>query len=85
LYCWKHKKLVVNPLIALFVWLISHQPTLFFSPNKPATSNKSAVLFSQKRLAPAISHQPNVAVVQNLHATANLFFQKSGTVAGGQA
>jgi hypothetical protein len=29
---------------ALFVWLISHQPAVFFSQNKPA---------------PAISHQPN--------------------------
>jgi hypothetical protein len=29
---------------AMFVWLISHQPAVFFSQNKPA---------------PAISHQPN--------------------------
>jgi hypothetical protein len=44
---------------ALFVWLISHQPTVLFSQNKPATSNQPAVLFSQNKPAPAISHQPN--------------------------
>jgi hypothetical protein len=44
---------------ALFVWLISHQPTVLFSQNKPATSNQPAVLFSQDKPAPAISHQPN--------------------------
>jgi hypothetical protein len=45
--------------IALFAWLISHQPTVLFSHNKPATSNQPAVLFSQNKSAPAISHQPN--------------------------
>jgi hypothetical protein len=44
---------------ALFVWLISHQPAVLFSQNKPATSNQPAVLFSQNKSAPAISHQPN--------------------------
>jgi hypothetical protein len=44
---------------SLFVWLISHQPAVFFSQNKPATSNQPAVLFSQNKPAPAISHQPN--------------------------
>jgi hypothetical protein len=44
--------------IALFVWLISHQTTVLFSQNKPATSNQPAVLFSQNKPAPAISHQP---------------------------
>jgi hypothetical protein len=44
---------------ALFAWLISHQPTVLFSQNKPATNNQSAVLFSQNKPAPAISHQPN--------------------------
>jgi hypothetical protein len=43
---------------ALFAWLISHQPTVLFSHNKPATSNQPAVLFSQNKPAPAISHQP---------------------------
>jgi hypothetical protein len=31
----------------------------FFSQNKPGTSNQPAVLFSQNKPAPAISHQPN--------------------------
>jgi hypothetical protein len=44
---------------AVFVWLISHQPTVLFSQNKPAITNQPAVLFSQNKLAPAISHQPN--------------------------
>jgi hypothetical protein len=43
---------------ALFVWLISHQPAVLFSQNKPATSNQPAVLFSQNKPAPAITHQP---------------------------
>jgi hypothetical protein len=43
---------------ALFAWLISHQPTVLFSQNKPATRNQPAVLFSQNKPAPAISHQP---------------------------
>jgi hypothetical protein len=43
----------------LFVRLISHQPAVLFSHNKPATSNQPAVLFSQNKSAPAISHQPN--------------------------
>jgi hypothetical protein len=42
-----------------FVWLISHQPAVLFSQNKPATSNQPAVFFSQNKSAPAISHQPN--------------------------
>jgi hypothetical protein len=46
-------------MIALFVWLISHQPAILFSQNKPATSNQPAVLVSQNKSAPAISHQPN--------------------------
>jgi hypothetical protein len=44
---------------SLFVRLISHQPTVLFSQNKPAISNQPAVLFSQNKSAPAISHQPN--------------------------
>jgi hypothetical protein len=43
----------------VFVRLISHQPAVLFSQNKPATSNQPAVLFSQNKSAPAISHQPN--------------------------
>jgi hypothetical protein len=41
----------------LFAWLISHQPAVLSSQNKPATSNQPAVLSSQNK--PAISHQPN--------------------------
>jgi hypothetical protein len=43
---------------ALFAWLISHQPAVLFSQNKPTTNNQPAVLFSQNKPAPAISHQP---------------------------
>jgi hypothetical protein len=43
---------------ALFAWLISNQPAVLFSHNKPATSNQPAVLISQNKPAPAISHQP---------------------------
>jgi hypothetical protein len=50
----------------LFAWLISHQPAVLFSHNKPATSNQPAVLFSQNKPAPAIRHQPTEqAVKQN--------------------
>jgi hypothetical protein len=42
----------------LFAWLISHQPAVLFSHNKPATSNQPAVLFSQNKPAPDISPQP---------------------------
>jgi hypothetical protein len=45
-------------IMALFAWLISHQPAVLFSHNKPATSNQPAVLFSQNKSAPAINHQP---------------------------
>jgi hypothetical protein len=44
--------------VSLFVRLISHQPAVLFSQNKPATSNQSAVLFSHNKSASAIS-QPN--------------------------
>jgi hypothetical protein len=47
----------------MFAWLISHQPTVLFSQNKPATSNQPAVLFSQNKPAPAISHQPTEQAV----------------------
>jgi hypothetical protein len=43
--------------IALFAWLISHQPIVLFSQNKPATNNQPAILFSQNKSASAISHQ----------------------------
>jgi hypothetical protein len=47
-----------STIFSLFAWLISHQPAVLFSHNKPATSNQPAVLFSQNKPAPAISHQP---------------------------
>jgi hypothetical protein len=49
---------------SLFAWLISHQPTVLFSQNKPATGNQPAVLFSQNKPAPAISHQPTEQALQ---------------------
>jgi hypothetical protein len=55
----EHKSSRLTTRSALFVWLISHQPAVLFSQNKPATSNQPAVLFSQNKPAPAISHQPN--------------------------
>jgi hypothetical protein len=52
---------------SLFAWLISHQPAVLFSQNKPATNNQPAVLFSQNKPAPAISHQPNEQAVDYLN------------------
>jgi hypothetical protein len=51
-------KLDFSKTPALFAWLISYQPTVLFSHNKPATRNQPAVLFSQNKPAPTISHQP---------------------------
>jgi hypothetical protein len=48
---------------ALFVWLINHQPAVFFSHNKSAISNQPIVVFSQNKSAPAINHQPNEQTV----------------------
>jgi hypothetical protein len=46
-------------MFALFAWLISHQPTVLFSQNKPATSNQpepaSSTLLSEQT---STSHQP---------------------------
>jgi hypothetical protein len=55
---WQNGK-TASPVSTLFTWLISHQPVVLFSHNKPATSNQLVVLFSQNKSAPAISHQPN--------------------------
>jgi hypothetical protein len=52
-----------NHVIALFAWLISHQPAVLFSQNKPVSSNQPTVLFSQNKPAPAISHQPSEQAV----------------------
>jgi hypothetical protein len=58
-----------DDLFALFVWLISHQPTVLFSQNKPATNNQPAVLFYQNKSAPAINHQPNEQALPTLHCS----------------
>jgi hypothetical protein len=50
-------------VIALFVWLISHQTAVFFSQNKPATSNQPAVLFFQSKPVP-VMRQPNRLISQ---------------------
>jgi hypothetical protein len=52
-----------RPVCSLLTWLISHQPAVLFSQNKPDTRNQAAVLFSQNKSAPAISHQPNEQAV----------------------
>jgi hypothetical protein len=56
--CKKSSEVELYELCSLFAWLISHQPAVLFSHNKPATSNQPIVLFSQNKTAPAISHQP---------------------------
>jgi hypothetical protein len=58
---------------ALFARLISHQPAVLFSHNKPATSNQPAVLFSQNKPAPAISHQPTEQVSPSIITSAPSF------------
>jgi hypothetical protein len=50
------------------VWLISHQPAVFFSHNKSTISNQLAVLFSQNKSAPAIGHRPNEEAAEFLIA-----------------
>jgi hypothetical protein len=62
--CWvsltaAHSENVFMFVHSLFVRLISHQPAVLFSQNKPATNNQPTVLFSHSKSAPAISHQPN--------------------------
>jgi hypothetical protein len=68
-------------LNSLFVWFISHQSTVLFSQNKPATNNQPAVLFSQNKSAPAISHQPNEQaenVQSDLEAISVIFYSAIG-------
>jgi hypothetical protein len=48
----------------MFAWLISHQPAVLFSQNKPVTGNQPTVLFSHNKPAPAISHLSNERAVQ---------------------
>jgi hypothetical protein len=47
---------------SLFVRLISHQPAVLFSQNKPTTSNQSAVILSQNKSAPATSQTNRLLV-----------------------
>jgi hypothetical protein len=54
---------VAKRILSLFVRLISQQPAILFSQNKPTTSNQPTVLFSQNKSASAISHQPNEQAV----------------------
>jgi hypothetical protein len=50
----------MHATIALFVWLIIHQPTVLFSQNKPATSNQPTVLFlSTNQHQPSTTNQTN--------------------------
>jgi hypothetical protein len=58
-------RLATDEITSLFVRLISHQPTVLFSQNKPATINQPTVLFSHNKSAPAISHQPNEQAVHH--------------------
>jgi hypothetical protein len=44
--------------ISLFAWLISHQPTIFFSQNKPATSNHQPASSTFLSEQTSTSHQP---------------------------
>jgi hypothetical protein len=48
---------------SLFIRLISHQPAVLFSQNKPAINNQPTIFFSHNKSAPAISHQPNEQAV----------------------
>jgi hypothetical protein len=57
---------------AMFVWLISYQPTVFLSQNKSATSNHTTIFFSQNKSAPVISHQPNEHAVYPSVASARI-------------
>jgi hypothetical protein len=64
----------------MFVRLISHQPAVLFSQNKPATSNQPVVLFLHTKSAPAINHQPNeqaAYVVDNTALLQYLIYDKS--------
>jgi hypothetical protein len=51
-------------MFTLFAWLISHQSTVLFSQNKPATSNQPAVLFSQNKPARATSQTNRLVVAR---------------------
>jgi hypothetical protein len=46
----------------LFAWLISHQPAVLFSQNKPAINNQPAVLFSQNKPATSQTNRLQTAM-----------------------
>jgi hypothetical protein len=48
----------VRDFHALFAWLISHQPAVLFSHNKPATSNQYSSLRTNQH-QPSATSQPN--------------------------
>jgi hypothetical protein len=61
---------------ALFAWFISHQPTILFSQNKPATSNQPAVLLSQNKSAPAsATSQTNMLPRFQIDQPYNVYWQ----------
>jgi hypothetical protein len=71
---WKEQCNITYSIYVLFVWLISHQPAVLFSQNKPNTSNQLAVLFSQNKSASDISHQPNEQAVYTKGWLAEMLF-----------
>jgi hypothetical protein len=66
-------EILQNPIYSLLVWLISHQPAVLSSQNKPATNNQSAVLFSRNKSAPATS-QTNRPIDDH---TLNIFYPET--------
>jgi hypothetical protein len=63
---WGHGRVERSEARVLRPVRLAYQPpaSSIFSHNKPATSNQSAVLFSQNKSAPATSNQPNEQVVR---------------------
>jgi hypothetical protein len=57
---------------------VSHKSVVLFFQNKSATSNQSAVLFSQKKPAPAIRHQPNEPAGRKKTRGSNRFTNVNG-------
>jgi hypothetical protein len=72
-------------ICSLLVRLISHQPAVLFSQNKPATTNQPAVLFTHKRSASATSHQPTEQAVGRRRGGGGMGWQRQAALkeAGG--
>jgi hypothetical protein len=66
-------------IYSLFVRLISHQPVVLFSQNKPVTSNQPAVLFSQNKSASATSQINRLTRLQLVNLS-NCRTDSSGTI-----